>query len=105
MHLMISMSGTAMNFVLGIFLWVLAFYLIFLASRVHLKKNPITGFFAGSSAVLWMACLPLGDRQWFAYFDSVMNDPMEYQATLQLYFMITTVNVLFNNIICGNFTA
>ena len=104
-HLMIRMSGTAMNFVLGIFLWVLAFYLIFLASRIHLKKNPITGFFAGSFGGFMDGMFAIGGPPMVAYFDSVMNDPMEYQATLQLYFMITTVNVLFNNIICGNFTA
>ena len=72
-HLMISMSGTAMNFVLGIFLWGLAFYLIFLASRVHLKKNPITGFFAGSFGGFMDGMFAIGGPPMVAYFDSVMK--------------------------------
>lgn len=104
-HLMISMSSGLMNFILGIFLWALAFYLIVIAQRVHLNKNPLTGFIAGSLGGFMDGMFAIGGPPMVAYFDSVMTDPIEYQATLQLYFMITTVNVLINNIVCGSLTA
>ncbi|MGX5377455.1 sulfite exporter TauE/SafE family protein [Ligilactobacillus sp. LYQ135] len=104
-HLMISINARLMDFVLGGFLWILAFYLIILANRIHLKKNTITGFCAGAFGGFMDGMFAIGGPPMVAYFDSVMNDPMEYQATLQTYFMITTVNVLVNNILYGNFTS
>lgn len=104
-HLMINISTKLMNFILGVFLWVLALYLIVIAQRVHLNKNPITSFFAGSLGGFMDGMFAIGGPPMVAYFDSVMTDPMEYQATLQLYFMITTINVLINNIVYGNLTS
>lgn len=104
-HLMISINARMMNFILGGFLWILAFYLIVLAKRIHLKQSPVTGFFAGSFGGFMDGMFAIGGPPMVAYFDSVINDPLEYQATLQTYFMITTVNVLINNILCGNFTS
>lgn len=104
-HLMISLKPRIMDFILGFFLWGLAFYMIFLASRIRLKKSPITGFFAGSFGGFMDGMFAIGGPPMVAYFDSVMEDPVEYQATLQFYFMVTTLNVIINNILCGNFNA
>lgn len=104
-HLMISLSDQVMNIILGIFLWSLAFYMIFLANRINLKKSVITGLFAGSLGGFMDGMFAIGGPPMVAYFDSVIDDPLEYQSTLQLYFMITTANVIFNNILCGNFNA
>lgn len=104
-HMMVRLSSRTMGFILGFFMWVLALYLIFGAKYVHLKRNPLVGSAAGALGGFMDGMFAIGGPPMVAYFDSVMDDPLEYQVTLQLYFAITTVNVLINNIACGNFTA
>lgn len=103
-RLMVNINPHLMNFILGFFLWTLAFYLIVIAKHVHLKKNIFVGFCAGAFGGLMEGLFAIGGPPMVAYYDSVISDPLEYQATIQTYFAITTINVVINNIICGNFT-
>lgn len=104
-HLMLNLSSAVMDLILGIFLCSLAFYMIFIANRIHLKKSIFNGFLAGSFGGFMDGMFAIGGPPMVAYFDSIIKSPIEYQATLQLYFLITTVNVILNNIFCGNLTS
>lgn len=104
-RLMLGLSETVMHLILGIFLWILALYLMLIAPKVQLKShNPIIGLIAGSIGGFMDGMFTIGGPPMVAYFDSIVDEPKVYQASLQMYFMLTTVNVIINNVICGNFT-
>lgn len=105
-RLMLNIPEKLMYFILGLFLWLLALYLVFIAPKVKLKShNPWLGFIAGSIGGFMDGMFTIGGPPMVAYFDSIVEKPKVYQASLQMYFILTTVNVLINNILCGNFTS
>lgn len=104
-RLMLGLSEWVMHFILGIFLWILALYLMLIAPKVKLTShNPLVGFLAGSIGGFMDGMFTIGGPPMVAYFDSIVEEPKVYQASLQMYFTLTTVNVIINNMLCGNFT-
>ena len=75
-HLMVNLSTHIIDIVLGVFLWSLALYMIFLSPRVHLNvvwpvelsMGLIGGFMGGMFSV--------GGPPMVAYYDSVVDDPL-----------------------------
>lgn len=105
-RLMLGLSEQVMHIILGAFLWILALYLMLIAPKVHLKShNPFIGLLAGSIGGFMDGMFTIGGPPMVAYFDSVVEEPRVYQASLQTYFFLTTFNVIINNIVCGNFTT
>ena len=99
-HLMVGFSSKTMAVLLGIFLWILAIYLILIAPKVRLKKNiwaelgvgAVSGFTGGMFAV--------GGPPMVAYYDSVIDDPVTYQATIQTFFFLTSIAMVTEDILC-----
>lgn len=105
-RLMLGLSEHVMSIILGLFLWILALYLMLIAPKVQLKShNPWIGLVAGSIGGFMDGMFTIGGPPMVAYFDSIVDEPKIYQASLQTYFLLTTMNVIINNIICGNFTT
>ena len=101
-HLMVKMNKDIVNLILGLFLWTLAIYMIFIAKRVHLRKTFSTAIGAGLLGGFMGGMFSIGGPPMVAYYDSIINDTLIYQSTIQTYFSLTTLNNLFNNFLCGN---
>lgn len=105
-NFMLGLSDRTLHLILGIFLWVLALYMIFLAPKVKLKgDNPWIGLVAGSLSGFMSGMFTIGGPPMVAYFDAIVDDSLTYQSTLQVYFFLTCSSTLVNNILHGNFTS
>lgn len=104
-HLMININPRLMNLILGLFLWALAIYMIFISKRIHLKQGVPTELSMGFIGGFMGGMFAVGGPPMVAYYDSVIDEPLTYQATIQTYFMLTTLSNIFNNFLCGNVTA
>lgn len=104
-HLMINLSTHIIDIVLGVFLWSLALYMIFLSPRVYLKRGVPVELSMGLIGGFMGGMFSVGGPPMVAYYDSVVDDPLTYQSTIQTYFMLTSLNNLFNNFLCGNVSA
>ncbi|MBO8440843.1 MAG: sulfite exporter TauE/SafE family protein [Firmicutes bacterium] len=91
-----------LSFIMGFFLWILAFYMIFLASKIKLKKSTFTEAAAGSLGGFTGSVFAVGGPPMAAYYNSVIDSPNHYQGTIQTYFLINVLNILTNNFIHGN---
>ena len=104
-HLMVGFSSKFMAILLGIFLWILAIYLIFIAPKIHLKKNFLTEVGVGCLSGLSGGLFAVGGPPMVAYYDSVIDEPIIYQATIQTFFFLTSIVLLINDFLCTKFTA
>lgn len=103
-HLMVGFSAKTMSLLLGIFLWILAIYLIKFAPKIQLSKNIFTEACVGSLSGLSGGLFAVGGPPMVAYYDSVIDDPITYQATIQTYFFLTSIILLVNDLIYTQFT-
>lgn len=104
-HLMVSFSSSTMAILLGIFLWILALYLIFISPRVHLSKNIPTKVAVGALSGFTGGMFAVGGPPMVAYYNSVIDDSITYQATIQTYFFITSIVILINDLMYTKFTV
>lgn len=100
--LMIDLPERVMALVLGIFLWLLAIYMIFIAPKVHLKKNIWTEVGAGALSGFMTGMFAIGGPPMVAYYDAVFDDKLQYQGTIQTYFFINSLGTVFANVMAGN---
>lgn len=63
-HLMVKMTASTMALILGIFLWILAFYMIWIAPKIHLKKVHLLKLQSVHLVDSWVGCLLSADHQW-----------------------------------------
>lgn len=102
--MMVDIEAKTMAFILGSFLWVLAIYMIVIAPKVTLKQNIVTGAAAGTLSGFMTGMFAIGGPPMVAYYDTVFDDKLSYQGTLQMYFFINSFNTLLANIMYGNAT-
>ena len=103
-HIMIAIPQHLTSLILGIFLWILGIYLIVIAPRIKLHGTRIMGIIMGAIGGLMDGVFAMGGPPMVAYYDSNIDQPLDYEATIQTYFWIIGLNVLINNIICHNLT-
>ena len=101
---MIDINEKVMAIILGIFLWLLALYMIFIAPKVHLKQNVWTEATAGTISGFMTGMFAIGGPPMVAYYDTVFDEKLSYQGTIQTYFFINSLNTFIANIIYGNAT-
>lgn len=99
-HFMVGISSKIMTITLGIFLWILAFYLIFLASKIHLKKGIFTEIGVGALSGITGGMFAVGGPPMVAYYNSVLDDAVTYQATIQMYFFLTSIVMVVEDLTC-----
>lgn len=104
-HLMVKMTASTMALILGIFLWILAFYMIWIAPKIHLKKSAPIEITVGALSGFMGGMFAIGGPPMVAYYDSIIDDPIEYQATIQTFFFITSINLLINDFLCVKITS
>ena len=103
-HLIVGLSPKLINILLGCFLWILAIYLIFFASRVKLKRNMWTEISVGAIGGFTGGAFAVGGPPMVAYYDSVIDDPETYQATIQAFFFLASAAVIIEDLLCIHFT-
>lgn len=102
--MMLDIPVHMMSIVLGVFLLVLAAYMIFLAPKIHLKKGFLAEVLAGGGSGLMAGMFAVGGPPIVAYYDGVLDEPLVYQATIQTFFMLSSSAILIANVIYGNVT-
>lgn len=102
---MIDLPEKMMALILGIFLWILALYMIFIAPHIHLKKNIVTEVGAGALSGFMTGMFAIGGPPMVAYYDSLFEDKLAYQSTIQVYFFVNSIGTLIANIMSGNLTT
>lgn len=99
-RLMVHFSSNSMAVFLGLFLWILAIYLIFFAPKIRLQKSPIAEIIVGAISGFTGGMFAVGGPPMVAYYDSVIDDPITYQATIQTFFFLTSLAMVTEDLMC-----
>lgn len=102
--MIVGLSSKLINILLGCFLWILEIYLVFFASRVKLKRNMWTEISVGAIGEFTGGAFAVGGPPMVAYYDSVIDDPENYQATIQAFFFLALAAVIIKDLLCIHFT-
>lgn len=97
-----SSSDTVMRRILGLVLILMSVFLIFFSERIKILQKPSNGLIAGTLGGFLNGLFNLGGPPMVVYFLSITDDKMEYNATLQCYFALSSVFVLISHILLGN---
>ena len=95
-------SETIMRQILGLVLILMSLFLIFFSERIKIAQTPVNGIIAGAVSGFLSGLFNLGGPPMVVYFLSTTEDKMEYNATLQCYFALSSVFVLISHIFLGN---
>lgn len=98
-------SESGLRRILGAVLILLSVYMIFFSGRIRITPTPGNGLAAGAVSGLFNGMFNLGGPPVLAYFLSATDDKLEYNATLQCYFLFNVICLLFNHLRLGNITA
>ncbi|NMA67107.1 MAG: sulfite exporter TauE/SafE family protein [Clostridiaceae bacterium] len=101
---LMASTETLMRRVLGGVLAILAVYFYKYSDKVKLKPTIMNGLIAGGLSGFLAGLLSIGGPPIVAYFLSVTDDKMEYNATLQFYFVLSCSYIFIVHLIMGNVT-
>ncbi|MFU0831422.1 MAG: sulfite exporter TauE/SafE family protein [Oscillospiraceae bacterium] len=101
--LLANTSETWIRHILGLVLFCLSLYFIFLSNKIHISQTPANGLIAGTVSGIFNGLFNLGGPPMVVYFISAADDKMQYHATMQCYFAINGVIVLFSHAVMGDF--
>lgn len=99
---LMTSTETLLRRILGGILCVLAVYFIFFSERIRLRPSLWAGAAAGLLSGYFGGLLNIGGPPMVAYFLSATEDKLEYNATLQCYFCLTTVYIFLMHFLIGN---
>ena len=86
-------TETLLRRILGITLVVLSIYFIFFSSRLVIRANLWTGLAAGAISGVCGGLMSIGGPPMVAYYLAATRSKEEYAATLQTYFIFSTVYI------------
>ncbi|MGI5892523.1 MAG: sulfite exporter TauE/SafE family protein [Bacillota bacterium] len=102
---LMASTENLMRRTLGGVLMILAAYLLLYSDRIRIKPTKINGLVAGGLSGFFAGLLSIGGPPIAAYFLSVTDDKMEYNATLQFYFVLTSIYIFVVHLFIGNVTG
>ncbi|MGI6125008.1 MAG: TSUP family transporter [Acetivibrionales bacterium] len=102
---LMSSTETFLRRILGGVLIIMAIYFIFYSEKLKIKPTRINGIIAGAVGGLLSGLLGMGGPPVAAYFLSVTDNKMEYNATLQFYFLICAIYTFGIHLVIGNITG
>lgn len=102
---LMTSTENLMRRILGGVLMILAAYLFLYSDKVKIKPTKINGLIAGGISGFFAGLLSIGGPPIAVYFLSVTDDKMEYNATLQFYFVITSIYIFAIHLFIGNVTG
>jgi uncharacterized membrane protein YfcA len=91
--------------ILGGLLIILAAYFLLYSNKVRIRPTIINGLIAGGLSGFFAGLLSIGGPPIAAYLLSVSEDKMEYNATMQFYFAISSVYIFAVHLLLGNITG
>lgn len=101
---MMSQPDAVMRQIFGGALVLLSVYFIFVSGKIHLTPSPLKGAAAGVLSGFFSGLFNVGGPPMVAYFLSVTQDKLVYNATLQCYFIFNTLWVAGAHLVMGNIT-
>ena len=102
---LMRLDDAVLRRILGASLLVLACYFLFLSEKIRLKGGIAAGLAAGAVSGFCGGLFNIGGPPAVAYFLAVAHSKEEYNATLQAYFCLTTLNIFGVHFLRGNVTA
>lgn len=102
---LVSLDDTILKRIFGIVLIFLTIYFVFISEKIQIRGNILTGLGAGVISGFTGGLFGVGGPPMVAYFISVTENKMKYNANIQAFFMINTITVLTIHIIKGNYTS
>lgn len=102
---LMSGSDMFMRRLLGLVLLLMSVFFIFYNDKIHISPTPINGFIVGAISGFFSGLFNLGGPPMVAYFLSATKDKMEYNATLQCYFVFNGAVILALHLLMGNFNS
>ncbi len=102
---LMSSTEALLRRVLGVALVLLSIYFVFFSGRLRLKPTWYSGVIAGAISGFCGGMFNIGGPPMVAYFLSVTDDKLEYNATLQAFFCLTTSYIFIAHLVMGNVTA
>lgn len=103
--LLVTSAESLLRRIMGIALIALAIYFMVFSNRIHVQPTRRNGLLAGAIGGLLGGMLGIGGPPMAAYMLAVTDDKMEYNATLQFYFLATSVYVFLVHIFAGSIDA
>lgn len=100
---MMAIADAVIRRILGLVLVFLSIFFIFFNNKIHFRQTPVNGLIAGSISGILSGLFNMGGPPMVAYFLSVTENKMEYNATLQCYFTLNGLLVLILHLLMGNF--
>jgi len=99
--LMVS-SERILRVALGVSLIILCIYFVFWGEKIRLKPTILTGLAAGAISGFFGGLLGIGGPPMAAYLLAATDDKLEYNATLQCFFVITGIYIMGTHMFLGN---
>ena len=99
---LMALDEDVLSKIMGTVLLILAVYFIFFSSKVHLKASLVSGLAAGAISGFCGGLFNIGGPPMVAYFLSVTDDKEKYNATLQMFFTINTIQYFSDSCISGS---
>lgn len=90
--------------ILGAILFLMSLYAVFFSEKVKFRPTPARGLLAGGLSGFMGGLLNIGGPPVVAYFLSVSDDKLEYTATMQAFFALSSISILGTHIAMGNFS-
>lgn len=90
--------------ILGAILFLMSVYAVFFSEKIKFRPTPARGLFAGALSGFMGGLLNIGGPPMVAYYLSVCDDKLEYTATMQAFFALSSISVLGTHIAMGNFS-
>lgn len=91
--------------IFGGLLILLAAYFLIYSDKVRIRPTIINGLIAGGLSGFFAGLLSIGGPPISAYLLSASEDKMEYNATMQFYFALTSVYIFAVHLLLGNITG
>ena len=98
-------TETLLRRILGVTLVVLSIYFIFFSSRLVIRANLWTGLAAGAISGVCGGLMSIGGPPMVAYYLAATRSKEEYAATLQTYFVFSTIYIFAAHVAMGHVTG
>ncbi|OLN30786.1 sulfite exporter TauE/SafE family protein [Desulfosporosinus metallidurans] len=102
--LLVSSGDAILRRALGGVLFLMSLYFFLFSERIKIKPTPAKGLLAGAISGILNGLFNVGGPPMVVYFLSSTDDKLEYNATIQFYFSLSSISVLGMHLAMGNFS-
>lgn len=99
-----GLQNDVLRLMLGGFLLALSLYFLFAAKRIHIRKSVPNGMIAGGLGGVMSGLFSIGGPPVSLYFSAATEEKEDYLATIQAYFVLSNLYVIFLRVQKGYIT-